>query len=69
MTELNTGKMPLVSVVLPTYNRVHTLPRSIDSVLTQTYENMELIIIGGGERHGGLGRDATGTLKTGGINL
>lgn len=36
---------PLVSVIIPTYNRIHTLPTSIDSVLKQTYENLELIIM------------------------
>mgnify|MGYP001168775202 CR=1 FL=1 len=35
---------PLVSVILPTYNRVEYLPRSIESVLAQTYPHWELII-------------------------
>lgn len=35
---------PLVSVILPTYNRAELIPRAIDSVLTQTYANWELII-------------------------
>jgi glycosyltransferase involved in cell wall biosynthesis len=37
--------MPLVSIVLPTYNRADLLPHSIHSVLNQTYHNLELIII------------------------
>lgn len=36
---------PLVSVIIPTYNRIHTLPASIDSVLKQTYGNLEVIIM------------------------
>lgn len=36
---------PLVSIVLPTYNRAHLLPRSIDSVLAQTYAEWELVIV------------------------
>jgi glycosyltransferase involved in cell wall biosynthesis len=35
---------PLVSVVLPVYNRHQYLGQAIDSVLAQTYKNWELII-------------------------
>lgn len=45
-------KLPLVSVVIPTYNRIHTLPASVDSVLKQTYENLELIIMDDGSTDG-----------------
>lgn len=44
---LNT-KSPKVSVVIPTYNRKNFLTRSIDSVLNQSYENWELIIVDDG---------------------
>ncbi len=45
-------KLPLVSVVIPTYNRIHTLPASVDSVLKQTYKNLELIIMDDGSTDG-----------------
>jgi glycosyltransferase involved in cell wall biosynthesis len=35
----------LVSVVLPTHNRAATLERAIRSVLAQTYDNLELIVV------------------------
>ncbi len=42
------SKDPLVSVVMPTYNRADLLPRSILSILTQTYKNIEFIIVDDG---------------------
>lgn len=38
-------KEPLVSVVIPTYNRSNTICASITSVLNQTYKNIELIVV------------------------
>lgn len=35
----------LVSVVLPTHNRVNTLREAIHSVIDQTYRNLELIVV------------------------
>ena len=35
----------LVSVVIPTYKRPTMLDRAIDSVLNQTYENIEVIVV------------------------
>lgn len=36
---------PLVSVVIPTYKGALTLPRAIDSVISQTYPNIEIIVV------------------------
>jgi glycosyltransferase involved in cell wall biosynthesis len=36
---------PLVSIVLPTYNRSHFIEQSIQSCINQTYSNWELIIV------------------------
>ena len=35
----------LISVVIPTFNRAHVLERAIDSVLGQTYQNIEVIVV------------------------
>ena len=38
----------LISVIIPTYNRAHLIRRSAQSVLNQTYKNLELIIVDDG---------------------
>lgn len=43
---------PLISVVLPTYNRVQRLKGSIESVLAQTVADFELIIVDDGSADG-----------------
>lgn len=41
---------PLVSVVLPTYNRAPLLRRSIGSVLRQSFSDLELVVVDDGSR-------------------
>lgn len=41
-------QLPLVSVIIPTYNRAWIISEAIDSVLTQDYPNFELIIVDDG---------------------
>lgn len=54
---------PFVSVVIPTYNRPDTLARAIDSVLKQTYENVEVIVVDD-NNPGSEGRELTEQLMT-----
>ncbi|MES9992327.1 MAG: glycosyltransferase [Candidatus Thiodiazotropha sp.] len=37
-----------ISVVIPTFNRAHTLPRALDSVLAQRYQPLEIIVVDDG---------------------
>ena len=36
---------PLVSICIPTYNRAHMVNRAIESALSQTYPNAEIIVV------------------------
>jgi glycosyltransferase involved in cell wall biosynthesis len=38
----------LVSVVVPTFNRGYCLPKTLDSILAQTHQNLEIIIVDDG---------------------
>jgi len=42
------AKSPFFSIIIPTYNRAHTIRRPIESVLAQTFTDWELIIVDDG---------------------
>lgn len=45
---------PLVSTIIPTYNRANLVSAAIDSVLAQTYKHVEVIVIDDGSADGTL---------------
>jgi glycosyltransferase involved in cell wall biosynthesis len=42
------NKQKLVSVIIPTFNRAHSIRKAIESVLNQSYRNIELIVVDDG---------------------
>lgn len=44
-SEILSVARPAVSVVIPTYNRAHCLPRALESVLRQTFADFEVIVV------------------------
>ena len=44
---------PLVSIVIPVYNGSNYMREAIDSALSQTYKNIEIIVINDGSNDGG----------------
>ncbi|WP_310992294.1 glycosyltransferase family 2 protein [Aequorivita marina] len=39
---------PLISIIIPTYNRAHLIGETLDSVLAQTYQNWECLVVDDG---------------------
>jgi len=44
--------MPLISVIMPTYNQLEYIRAAVDSVLGQTWKNLELIVVDDGSTDG-----------------
>ena len=42
----------LISVVIPAYNIAQYLPTTLDSILAQTYENLEILVVNDGSKDG-----------------
>ncbi|MCM2302197.1 MAG: glycosyltransferase, partial [Flavobacteriaceae bacterium] len=41
-------QIPLVSIIIPTFNRAHLIGETLDSILAQTYTNWECIVVDDG---------------------
>ena len=51
-THVSMKDRPLVSAIIATYNRGYVVDQAIESVLSQTYENVELIVVDDGSIDG-----------------
>lgn len=48
----DTGESPLVSIVVPSYNRLDILPRCLEAIARQTLRDFEIIIVDDGSSDG-----------------
>src|SRR5690349_13476521 len=52
MPETSELNMPLVSVIVPSYNHEKFITECVESIMQQTYKNFELTVIDDGSRDG-----------------
>jgi len=45
-------EMPLLSIIVPVYNILEYLPRCVESLTTQTYQNLEILLVDDGSTDG-----------------
>lgn len=51
--------MPKISVIIPTYNRSGMVKEAISSVLAQTEQDLEVVMLNGRSIHGASKREST----------
>ena len=42
---VNNKEYPLISIIVPTFERSELLPRALDSIFAQTWKNIEVIVV------------------------
>src|SRR5260370_41851057 len=47
-----TAKQPKITIVTPSFNSIHTIKATLDSVATQDYPHVEHIVVDGGSTDG-----------------
>lgn len=52
MNQSSAGTRPLISVIVPVYNIMEYLPRCVASLCSQTYENLEILLVDDGSTDG-----------------
>lgn len=56
MTTIGVNQLPLVSIVMPSFNQAQFIDAAIESVLYQSWTNLELIVVDGGSTDASLSR-------------
>jgi GT2 family glycosyltransferase len=50
----DTLRQPTISVIMPLYNQAEYVCRAVDSVLSQTYQDFELVVVDDGSEDNSL---------------